>query len=135
MIPASVTKVFTTATALSLMGKDYRLSTILFTDDSNIKDGTINGNLFLKGFGNATFSSEDLLHFIFKLKNLGIKEITGNIVGDDSYFDNIYYREDWIPDESANVKLPPISALVLDRNKTVAKRKRGRRTIYVTENF
>ncbi|MFN3871690.1 MAG: D-alanyl-D-alanine carboxypeptidase/D-alanyl-D-alanine-endopeptidase [Ignavibacterium sp.] len=135
MIPASVTKIFTTATALSLMGKDYRFSTILFTDDLNIKDGVINGNLFLKGFGNATFSSEDLQQFIFKLKSFGIKEITGNIIGDDSYFDNIYYREDWIPDESANVKLPPISALVLDRNKTVAKRKKGRRTIYVTENF
>lgn len=133
MIPASVTKIFTTATALSIMGKDYRLSTILFTDDSNLKDGIINGNLFLKGFGNPTLSSEDLLQFTIKLKNLGIKEITGNIVGDDSYFDNIYYREDWIPDEYANVKLPPISALVLDRNKTVVKRKRGRKTIYVTE--
>ncbi|GJQ44146.1 MAG: hypothetical protein JETCAE03_36440 [Ignavibacteriaceae bacterium] len=135
MIPASLTKIFTTATALSLMSKDYRLSTILFTDDLNIKDGVINGNLFLKGFGNAAFSSEDLLQFILKLKNLGIKEITGNVIGDDSYFDNIYYREDWIPDESANIKLPPISALVLDRNKTVVKRKRGRRTIYVTENL
>lgn len=135
MIPASVTKIFTTATALSLMGKDYRFSTILFTDDLNIRDGIINGNLFLKGFGNATFSSEDLLQFIFKLKNLGIKEITGNIIGDDSYFDNIYYREDWIPNESANVKLPPISALVLDRNKTVVKRKKGRRTVYITETF
>ncbi|AFH49996.1 D-alanyl-D-alanine carboxypeptidase [Ignavibacterium album JCM 16511] len=135
MIPASVTKIFTTATALSIMGKDYRLSTILFTDDPNIKDGSINGNLYLKGFGNSTLSTEDILHFIYKLKNLGVKEITGNIIGDDSYFDNIYFREDWIPDESANVKLPPISALVLDRNKTVVKRKRGRRTIYVTENF
>lgn len=135
MIPASVTKIFTTATALSLMGKDYRFSTILFTDDLNIRDGVINGNLFLKGFGNANFSSEDLLQFVFKLKKLDIKEITGNVIGDDSYFDNIYYREDWIPNESANVKLPPVSALVLDRNKTVVKRKKGRRTVYVTENF
>ncbi len=135
MIPASVTKIFTTATALSLMGKEYRFSTILFTDDINLKDGIINGNLYLKGFGNATFGSDDLLRFISRLKSLGIREITGNIIGDDSYFDNIYYREDWIPDESANVKLPPISALVLDRNKTVTKRKRGRRIIYVTENF
>lgn len=135
MIPASVTKIFTTVTALSLMGKEYRLSTILFTDDQNIKDGVINGNLYLKGFGNATFTSEDLNNFITKLKSLGIKEITGNIIGDDTYFDNIYYREDWIENERANVKLPPISALVLDRNKTVSLRKKGRRRIYVTENF
>ncbi|MCL6493937.1 MAG: D-alanyl-D-alanine carboxypeptidase [Ignavibacterium sp.] len=135
MIPASVTKIYTTATALSLMGKEYRFSTILFTDDQNIKDGIINGNLYLKGFGNATFTSEELNNFISRLKSLGIKEITGNIIGDDTYFDNIYYREDWIEDESANVKLPPISALVLDRNKTVSLRKKGRRRIYITENF
>ncbi|MGQ9643139.1 MAG: D-alanyl-D-alanine carboxypeptidase/D-alanyl-D-alanine-endopeptidase [Ignavibacterium sp.] len=135
MIPASVTKIFTTATALSLMGKEYRLSTILFTDDQNIKDGVINGNLYLKGFGNATFTSEDLNNFITRIKSLGIREITGNIIGDDTYFDNIYYREDWIENERANVKLPPISALVLDRNKTVSLRKKGRRRIYVTENF
>jgi D-alanyl-D-alanine carboxypeptidase len=135
MIPASVTKIYTTATALSLMGREYRFSTILFTDDQNIKDGVINGNLYLKGFGNATFTSEDLFNFISRLRSLGIKEITGNIIGDDTYFDNIYYREDWIENESANVKLPPISALVLDRNKTVSLRKKGRRRIYVTENF
>lgn len=135
MIPASITKIFTTATALSLMGKEYRLSTILFTDDTNLKDGVINGNLYLKGFGNATFTSEDLLNFINKLKSIGIREITGNIIGDDTYFDNIYFREDWIENERANVKLPPISALVLDRNKTTTLRKKGRRRIYVTENF
>ncbi len=135
MIPASLTKIFTTATALSLMGNDYKLSTILFSDDLNIKDGIINGNLYIKGFGNGTFSIDDLQQFVLKLKNLGIEEITGNIIGDDSFFDNIYYREDWIPDESANVKLPPVSALVLDRNKTIVKKKRGRRTIYISENF
>ncbi|MGQ9798166.1 MAG: D-alanyl-D-alanine carboxypeptidase/D-alanyl-D-alanine-endopeptidase [Ignavibacterium sp.] len=135
MTPASVTKIFTTATALSLMGKEYRFSTILFTDDQNIKDGVINGNLYLKGFGNATFTSEDLNNFITRIKSLGIREITGNIIGDDTYFDNIYYREDWIENERANIKLPPISALVLDRNKTVSLRKKGRRRIYITENF
>lgn len=135
MIPASVTKIFTTATALSLMGKEYRLSTILFSDDPDIKDGIINGNLYIKGFGNSVFTSDDLMNFVRKMKSLGIRRITGNIVGDDTYFDNIYHREDWIPDESANVKLPPISALVLDRNKTTYRRKRGRRIRYVTENF
>lgn len=135
MIPASITKIFTTAAALSLMGREFQLSTILFTDDDNLKDGIINGNLYLKGFGNSTFTSEDLMNFISKLKTIGIKEITGSIIVDDTYFDNIYFREDWIENERANVKLPPISALVLDRNKTTTLRKKGRRRIYVTEYF
>lgn len=127
MIPASVTKLFTTATALTLMGGDYKFSTVLLTDDSNIEDGIINGNLYLKGYGNPVFSDEDINVMVNKLIDIGIEQITGDVVGDDSYFDNIYIRDDWIPNEKANVKLPPISAIVLDRNQNIVKRKVGKR--------
>jgi serine-type D-Ala-D-Ala carboxypeptidase/endopeptidase (penicillin-binding protein 4) len=126
MIPASNTKLFTTATALSLMGGDYPLRTVLLTADKNIKDGVIDGDLYIKGFGNSVLTSEDIDTMAIELKSKGIKEVTGNIVGDDSYFDEVYTRDDWIRDEKANVKLPPISALVVDRNRTIIYRKRGR---------
>src|SRR3972149_4463210 len=45
MIPASNTKLFTTAAALTIMGGDYVLSTKLFSDDLNLEDGIIDGNL------------------------------------------------------------------------------------------
>ncbi len=128
MIPASNTKLFTTATALSELGGDFVLKTSLLTDDSNIGDGIINGNLYIKGYGNSLFSQEDLEKCVTELKQRGIIRITGNIIGDDSYFDDVYTRDDWIKDEVANVKLPPISALVLDRNRKVIYKKRGRRT-------
>lgn len=133
MIPASNTKLFTTAVALETMGGDFQLSTKIFTDDSSISDGVINGNLYIKGFGNSVFTSEDLEDMVTKLKDMNIKNITGDVIGDDTYFDNVYTRDDWINDERANVKLPPISALVLDRNKTtVTKKRRGRyRTYFV----
>ena len=70
---------------------------------------------------------------VIKLNVIGIKKITGNIVGDDSYFDEVYSRDDWIKDEVANVNLPPISAMVIDRNKiTVRKKVRRRYRYYVT---
>ena len=62
-----------------------------------------------------------------KLKLKGITQVTGNIIGDDMYFDNVYKRDDWIADETANVKLPPISALTVDRNRKVIQKRRGRR--------
>ncbi len=117
MIPASNTKLFTTATALSIMGGNFPLATKLLTDDKNIKDGIVDGNLYIKGYGNSLFSTEDLEKMVQDLKKRGIKKITGNIIGDDSYFDELYTRSDWIDDETANIKLPPISALVIDRNK------------------
>jgi serine-type D-Ala-D-Ala carboxypeptidase/endopeptidase (penicillin-binding protein 4) len=126
MIPASNTKLFTTATALSIMGGDFPLRTILMTTDKDIKDGTINGNLYIKGFGNSILTSDDIDTMVINLRAKGIKKITGDIVGDDSYFDEVYTRDDWIRDEKANVKLPPISALVVDRNRKIIYRKRGR---------
>jgi D-alanyl-D-alanine carboxypeptidase/D-alanyl-D-alanine-endopeptidase (penicillin-binding protein 4) len=133
MIPASNTKLFTTATALSLMGGEYPLKTILMAADKNIKDGVINGNLYIKGFGNSVLTSDDIDTMALYLRSKGIKQITGDIVGDDSYFDEMYTRDDWIKDEKANVKLPPVSALVVDRNRTFIYKKRGRyRRRYVT---
>jgi D-alanyl-D-alanine carboxypeptidase/D-alanyl-D-alanine-endopeptidase (penicillin-binding protein 4) len=127
MIPASNTKLFTTATALEVMGGDHMLSTKILTEDTDLLDGTIEGNLYIKGFGNPTFSSEDLEQLVNQLCQSGLRKVTGNVVGDDSYFDDVYSRDDWISDERANVKLPPISAIVIDRNRTiVVKKRKGR---------
>lgn len=131
--PASLTKLFTTATSLSLMGGDYKLSTKLLTDDLNIKDGTIDGNLYIKGYGNSTFTDADLQELVVRLIQIGITKISGNIIGDDSFFDNIYTRADWIEDEGANIQLPPVSALVLDRNKITIRKKVRRRYRFITE--
>lgn len=127
-IPASNTKLFTTATALSIMGGDYTLSTKILADDSDLSDSTINGNLYIKGYGNSTFTEDDLDSLVNLLYQMGVRKITGNVIGDDSYFDNIYTRDDWIRDEVANVKLPPVSALVINRNKRIVYKRYRRRT-------
>jgi D-alanyl-D-alanine carboxypeptidase len=127
MIPASNTKLFTTAVALELLGGDYLLSTKILADDNDFSDGIIEGNIYIKGFGNSTFESTDLDSLVNKLYQLGLRKITGDVVGDDTYFDNVYSRDDWINEERANVKLPPISALVIDRNRTTMTKKRKRR--------
>ena len=127
MIPASNTKLFTTATALEIMGGNYLLSTKILADDDDLSDGIIEGNIYIKGFGNPTFSSDDLENLVNQLYQSGLRKVTGNAVGDDTYFDDVYSRDDWISEERANVKLPPISALVIDRNRTiVTKKRRGR---------
>jgi len=127
MIPASNTKLFTTAVALSKLGGDFQISTKIFTDDFNFTDGVINGNLYIKGYGNSTFSQYDLERMVNEIKSKGISQVTGSIIGDDTYFDNVYKRDDWIADEKANVKLPPISALTVDRNRKMTQKRRERR--------
>lgn len=135
MIPASLTKLFTTSTSLGVMGGDHKLSTKLFSDDINFNDKTINGNLYIKGFGNSVFTESDLQELVNNLVAKGIVKITGSIIGDDSYLDDIYTREDWIEGEGSNVRLPLISALVIDRNRTTTRKKVRRRYRYISENI
>jgi D-alanyl-D-alanine carboxypeptidase/D-alanyl-D-alanine-endopeptidase (penicillin-binding protein 4) len=133
MIPASNTKLFTTATALELMGGDYHLRTVLATTDKKLGDGVIDGDLFIKGYGNSLFTDDDIKTLASELKEKGITKIKGNIVGDDSYFDEVYERSKWIVDGHRTVQLPPISALVINRNtRTIYRRVHGRLRRYIS---
>ena len=131
MIPASNTKLFTSAVALDLMGGNYLLSTKILSEDDDLSDGTIDGDIYIKGFGNPMFGSDDLEELVNQLFDSGLRKVTGDVIGDDTYFDNVYSRDDWINDERANVKLPALSALVVDRNRTTTiKKRRGRYKTY-----
>jgi serine-type D-Ala-D-Ala carboxypeptidase/endopeptidase (penicillin-binding protein 4) len=135
MTPASNTKLFTTATALSILGGNFPLYTKILTNDLDYKNGIINGNIYIKGYGNSTFTISDLESLVKVIKNKGIRKITGQIIGDDTYFDNVYYRSDWIADEVANVSLPPISAIVINRNREVTYKKVRKRMRSYTTNI
>ena len=59
MIPASITKLITAAVAFQELGISYDFKTVVYTDDSDIKDGVINGNLYLKGYGDPDLNSSE----------------------------------------------------------------------------
>ncbi|KUG25660.1 d-alanyl-d-alanine carboxypeptidase [hydrocarbon metagenome] len=121
LIPASNVKLYTVAAALNILGdKDY-LYTKVYSDDDIFSDSIINGNLFIKGFGDAQFTDKNLRQLVDDIYESGIRQIDGNIFADETYFDKVYTRDDWIVDERANVKLPPISGLSLNRNQIVVK--------------
>lgn len=56
VIPASVMKIVTTATALELLGADFRYPTTL-EYDGEIKGGVLHGNLYIRGSGDPTLGS------------------------------------------------------------------------------
>mgnify|MGYP000002899894 CR=1 FL=1 len=120
MIPASTNKLFTTGIALLNLGLDETIDTELYTDDENIEDDIINGNLYLKGHGDPTITTNELLELVNKLKIEGIKGITGNLIVDDTFFEETFYRNEWIEDENITVPLPPISALTVNNNTIIA---------------
>ncbi len=97
MIPASTLKIITTATALEMLGADYRFETKTGVTGAIDETGTLTGDLVIVSGGDPTlgsaFFNQDenknrfLDEWITQIKQLGIKEIAGNLVLDGSHFD------------------------------------------------
>lgn len=83
--PASVMKLVTTYAGLGTLGADYRWPVELYTNGS-VNGDTLEGDLFLKGYGDPNFKEGDLHHLLDDLRAAGIKRITGNLVIDNTYF-------------------------------------------------
>jgi len=83
--PASVIKVLTIYAALLEFGFDHRWRTEFYRNGP-IRDGILEGDLIIKGFGDPTLSSDDLPQIAKAIRAKGITKITGHIVIDRTYF-------------------------------------------------
>jgi D-alanyl-D-alanine carboxypeptidase/D-alanyl-D-alanine-endopeptidase (penicillin-binding protein 4) len=113
--PASNLKLLTTAAGLIFLGDDYKFSTKLFYD-GKISNDTLYGNLIFVGGCDPDFTTNDFYTFINELKNIGIKCIQGDLIGDISFKDEIYWGKGWMWDDDPSSDAPRLSALNLNDN-------------------
>jgi D-alanyl-D-alanine carboxypeptidase/D-alanyl-D-alanine-endopeptidase (penicillin-binding protein 4) len=130
--PASVTKLFTTAAALALIGPNYRIRTTVESAAAPDKYGRLNGDLVLVGRGDPNLSGR-LLPYNLKTERpfppthvleeiadqvvaKGVKVIDGDIVADDSSFVYERYGAGWSQDDLAWQWGAPVSALAINDN-------------------
>ena len=83
--PASTMKLVTSYAGLSLLGPSYRWKTEVYTDGV-LRDGVLNGNLYLKAYGDPNFMTGDFWRLLNTLRQLGVQDIQGDLVVDNSYF-------------------------------------------------
>ena len=112
LIPASSLKVVTTATALAKLGDDFKFKTELQYDGSLGSDGILNGNLYIKGYGDPTLGSDKfdkaipveklMTEFVDAIQKAGIKQINGKVVGDASFFSSSVNGRTWLWEDLGN---------------------------------
>jgi len=83
--PASVMKLVTTYAALDLLGRDYRWKTEAYLG-GRLANGTLAGNLILKGYGDPKITVEQWQAFMKDLRAHGLDRVTGDLVLDRSFF-------------------------------------------------
>jgi serine-type D-Ala-D-Ala carboxypeptidase/endopeptidase (penicillin-binding protein 4) len=122
LAPASNMKLFSTAAALYYLGPEFRYSTFALAD-GEIRDGSLHGDLVLYGTGDPAISSRmlggalpPLRALADSLTALGIREIRGDVVGDGSYFDDMWIGEGWRDEYRLASYSAPIGALSLAEN-------------------
>lgn len=83
--PASAMKLVTTYAALELLGPSYQWRTEFYTDGT-VKDGILDGNLYLKGGGDPKLNMERLWLLLRDLKANGVQHVAGDLILDRSFF-------------------------------------------------
>jgi serine-type D-Ala-D-Ala carboxypeptidase/endopeptidase (penicillin-binding protein 4) len=86
--PASIAKLATTFAALELLGPAFTWSTPVYLDGS-VREGTLHGNLYIKGQGDPKLVAERLWLLLRRVQGLGIRSIAGDIVLDHSAFETV----------------------------------------------
>ena len=125
LVPASNMKIISSAAAMDFLGADFTYTTTLFLDGLLKKSsGEFVGNVIIRGAGDPSMSTyfyDDPLSILRQwcgvLDSLGVRSIRGNLVGDDSYFNDDPWGQGWSWDDFPYAFAAQISALSFNDNK------------------
>lgn len=108
---ASTLKTITSATALSVLGKDFKYETTLGYSGAIDTEGTLKGNVIILGGGDPTLGSwryesskENVIlnAWVRAIKAAGIKKIEGSVIGDESVWGSQTTPDGWVWQDIGN---------------------------------
>jgi len=113
--PASNFKLLVGSTALQNLGTNFAFRTDVLAAGT-IAGGTLTGDLYLRGGGDARLTAADLDAAAAAVAAAGITTVTGQVIGDASRYDAERYPGGWDFDDMAYYYAPVVSALCLEEN-------------------
>ncbi|MBI3181682.1 MAG: D-alanyl-D-alanine carboxypeptidase/D-alanyl-D-alanine-endopeptidase [Myxococcales bacterium] len=112
--PASNVKLVTAAAALCRLGLEYRFETELSTDPE-LKAGKARF-LYVRGKGDPSITTERMHNLVTELFHAGLREVSGDIVIDESYFDQERLAPGYDQENSDRSYMAPTGAASLNWN-------------------
>jgi len=131
-IPASNTKLFSTALALLRLGPGYRFTTTITAQIAIDTQGHIRGDVTFVGAGDPNLSPRDIPYhkgpitgnalravddLADQLLQNGVRVIDGDVIGDDTIWPWDPYPEGWAIDDAVSEDGAPVSALTINDNR------------------
>jgi serine-type D-Ala-D-Ala carboxypeptidase/endopeptidase (penicillin-binding protein 4) len=115
-LPASNNKLLTSGAALELLGPNYVYHTRLYRTGTVTADGTLEGDLFLRGAGDPLLTPADIVALATQVRQAGIERVTGHLHYDDTLFDRQWLGDDWAWDDEPFYYSAQVSALNVNEN-------------------
>lgn len=112
VMPASNAKLLTAATALDVLGPDYRFRTSVNTAGT-MSGSTLQGDLTLQGTGDPTVRPANYDALAKRVAASGIHRVEGHLLADASYFDDQRWNPNWDPADEQYAYAAQISALTV----------------------
>lgn len=121
--PASNQKIISSAAFLHYLGPDFTFKT-RFLGNGYLQDSIWVGDVYVLGSGDPSIGGDlynDNSWFVFdsiieQLKTFGIAEVTGQLIGDESLFDEEVYPSGWQWDDLSFYYATEIAPLSFNRN-------------------
>lgn len=115
MRPASTQKLVTAISALSLLGASHEYHTRAYYTGTIGTDSILNGDIYIVGDFDPSYSYSDLKGLAQTIRNLKIKGIKGNLYADVSMKDSLLYGNGWCWDDVPCENMPYLSPLMIER--------------------
>ena len=122
--PASNAKIFTGAMALDVLKPETRIRTSLLAREGPEANGKLAGDLIIYGRGDPTFSarfqngsySNLLGRIVEAIRAAGVKEVAGDLVGDETFFSGPRLGSGWTWDDLQYYYGAEVSSLSVQDN-------------------